>query len=261
MDAMKIGDVARRTGLTERALRYYEERGLIEPPRQEGGHRAYDATTLARLYRVLLLRELGTPLGDIADAPDELLEVVRRHLAGIDERIAHLARVREHVRSAEDTLMREGTPTDEELLSLLAGVGGHEPALTRRLTLLVYRDLAAAADHLVSTFGFTAGPMARDDSGTVVHAEVHAGDGVVWMHRELPEQGLASPATLGGATACMAVSVDDVTAHHARSLAAGAEIAYPPTHMPYGVLEYGARDPEGVLWSFMEDIDEGADDD
>lgn len=67
--------MARRTGLTERTLRYYEERGLIDPPRQAGGHRVYDATTLARLYRVVLLRELGTPLG--------VLEYGARDLEGV----------------------------------------------------------------------------------------------------------------------------------------------------------------------------------
>lgn len=259
MDTMKIGEVARRTGLTERALRYYEERGLIDPPRQEGGHRVYDGPTLERLYRVLLLRELGTPLDEISGTDHDLLSVVRRHLVAIDDELARLSRTREHARSAEETLERTEAPTDEHLLALLSGVGREDPRMTQRLTLLVYRDLEAAAAHLVDTFGFAPGPSTRDESGTVVHAEVHVGDGVVWLHRERPEEGLASPATLGGASACMAVSVDDATAHHERSLAAGAAIAYPPTVMPYGVLEYGARDPEGVLWSFMQPV-EGTED-
>jgi len=249
---MKIGEVARRTGLTERTLRYYEERGLVDPPRQGGGHRVYDGPTLERLYRVMLLRELGTPLDEIPRTGDDLLTTVRRHLADIDSRVARLARTRERVRSTEELLEREETPTDEHLLAMLSGIGSEEPALTRRLTLLVYRDLEAAAAYLVDTFGFTPGPLTRDDSGRVVHAEVHAGDGLIWMHRETPDFGLASPSTLGGATACMAVSVDDAVAHHERSVAAGATVVYPPTAMPYGVLEYCARDPEGVLWSFMQ---------
>ena len=95
----------------------------------------------------------------------------------------------------------------------------------------------------------------------MVHGEVFAGDGVIWMHQESEEYRLASPATSGTASHCMAVDVDDVDAHHrtVRSLP-GAEIVYAPTEMPYGVREYAARDSEGGLWSFMQPI-EGSDDD
>jgi MerR family transcriptional regulator, thiopeptide resistance regulator len=50
------------------------------------------------------------------------------------------------------------------------------------------------------------------------------------------------------------VDVDDVEAHHRRTRAAGAEIAYEPTTMPYGVREYAARDREGGMWSFMQPL-------
>lgn len=256
MEQMKIGEVSRRTGLTERTLRYYEELGLLETARAGGGHRVYDGAALARLYRIRLLRELGTPLTQIGGVPDDLLATVQRHLDDLDQRMAAQARTREHARTVEAALLRHSDPTDAELLALLAGVSGNEPALTRRLTLLVYRDLEAAARHLIEVFGFGAGPMERGSDGVVVHAEVYAGDGRIWLHREMPEQGLASPATAGVATACMAVSVDDVEAHHERVAATGAEIAYPPRAMPYGVREYGVRDPEGVLWSFMEELDD-----
>lgn len=60
-----IGDVARRTGVTERTLRYYEELGLLAPARDAGGRRRYDGRALDRLYRIRLLRELGTPVADV----------------------------------------------------------------------------------------------------------------------------------------------------------------------------------------------------
>ena len=63
-----------------------------------------------------------------------------------------------------------------------------------------------------------------------------------------------SPASLGVSTHCMAVMVDDVDRHHERSVAAGATVVYPPKNMPYGFREYGARDLEGGLWSFMTPI-------
>lgn len=254
---MTIGEVSQRTGLTERTLRYYEELGLLAPERDSAGRRRYDAAQLDRLYRIRLLRELDTPLTDVDPDGADLLSITSRQLGALDRRIGELSRLRERVRTVEDRLVRGDHPADAELVGVMAGLPhtDSDTVATRRLTLLVYRDIEAAQRHLVDVFGFAAGPLARDDAGTVVHGEVRAGDGVVWMHREAPEHGLASPATLGAATHCMAVDVDDCHAHHERVRDAGGDVVYPPTEMPYGVLEYGARDAEGGLWSFMQPLD------
>lgn len=258
MNALKIGEVVRRTGLTERALRYYEELGLLRPERVGGGHRVYDQASLARLYRIRLLRELGTPLGEIphSDVDADLLATTRRHLADVDRRLTELSALRERVRTVESSLKEGEAATDEDLFAVLSGMGGDEQRLSRRLTLLVYRDLAATYDFLIRVFGLAAGTITRQD-GVAVHAELFAGDGVVWLHRESEEFALASPATVGASTASMAIMVDDLDRHFERvQLAAGAEVVYPPRKMPYGVREYGARDPEGGLWSFMQELDE-----
>jgi MerR family transcriptional regulator, thiopeptide resistance regulator len=250
---LTIGEVAARTGMTRRTLRYYEDLGLLEPTRTDGGRRSYDAGTLDRLYRIRLQRSLGTPVADVAPDDDDLLAIARRHLAVLDDRLAATARERERVRAVEARLLRGVQPTDVELLDLLAGLGD-EPAAVRRLTLLVYRDVEAAHRFLSEVFGFAPGPVTHHD-GTTFHAEVFAGDGVIWLHRESEENRLASPATSGTASHCMAIDVDDVEAHFERTKAAGAEIAYEPTDMPYGVREYGARDHEGGLWSFMQQLE------
>lgn len=251
---LTIGEVAQRTGLTQRTLRYYEEIGLLDPARDTGGRRRYDAAAIDRLYRIRLLRDLGTPLGDVDPDGVDLLALTRRHLTDVDGRQAALARQRERVRSVEARILAGDRPGDEELLDLLAGLGD-EPAAIRRLTLLIYRDIEAAQRHLVDVFGFQAGELARGEDGRVVHGEVFAGDGVIWMHQESAEYRLASPATSGTASHCMAVDVDDVEAHYQRTLAAGGEVVYGPTDMPYRVREYGARDSEGGLWSFMQPTD------
>jgi DNA-binding transcriptional MerR regulator/uncharacterized glyoxalase superfamily protein PhnB len=251
---LTIGEVATRTGLTPRTLRYYEDLGLLEPARTEGGRRAYDAADLDRLYRIRLQRSLGTPLGEVTPDDTDLLAIARRHLADLDERLAETARERERVRAVEARLLQGSAPSDAELLDLLAGLGD-EPVAVRRLTLLVYRDLAAMQRWLADVFGFGIGPLHRSGSGKAVHAEVHVGDGVIWMHQESPHHRLASPATSGSASHCMAIDVDDVEAHHRRTVAAGADITYEPTDMPYGVREYGVRDPEDGLWSFMQPLD------
>lgn len=59
---MRIGELSRRTGASERALRYYEEQGLLRPQRRPSGYRVYsDADVPAvRRIRVLLAAGLGT---------------------------------------------------------------------------------------------------------------------------------------------------------------------------------------------------------
>jgi uncharacterized glyoxalase superfamily protein PhnB len=120
----------------------------------------------------------------------------------------------------------------------------------RIITVLVFEDIQAAHDFLVSAFGFEGVRVDRDDTGRAVHGEVRHGGEQIWLHRVTAEHGLASPRSLPALSAGVVVIVDDVDAHHERARAAGAEIRYAPADMPYGLREYGARDPEGRQWSF-----------
>lgn len=68
--ALSIRDVARRTGISSRTLRYYEQRGLLRPLRTASGARWYDNAALTRLHTVLRLREAGLTLTEITAALD-----------------------------------------------------------------------------------------------------------------------------------------------------------------------------------------------
>jgi DNA-binding transcriptional MerR regulator len=261
---VRIGDLARRTGLTVRTLRYYEEIGLLpQSPRGPGGHRVYREADVRLVLRISLLRHVGLPLAEIPAAlaapDDRLADAVRGHLAVLDGRLAAIGRLRERVRTVSESLRARPTesgPDDRELVDVLEGLGEMDPAITQRLTLLVYDDLEAVHDHLVAVFGFGPGRLSRDEAGRVVHGELHVGDGVVWLHPSSSEFGLASPAGLGVSTHCMAVIVADVDAHHDRAVEAGAQVVAPPRNMPYGMREYSARDLEGGLWSFMSPLED-----
>jgi DNA-binding transcriptional MerR regulator len=61
----KIGEVARRLGTTVRTLRYYEQQGLLTPPRTPKGTRLYSSWHVARFRAALLLIDLGIPLEDV----------------------------------------------------------------------------------------------------------------------------------------------------------------------------------------------------
>ena len=90
----KIGELARRTGLTVRTLHHYDEIGLLSAQRSEGGHRVYDETSVQRLYRIVSLRSLGFPLDAIAQALDS---------DGFDPRAA----VEDHLRRLEAQIEQE----------------------------------------------------------------------------------------------------------------------------------------------------------
>lgn len=64
-DLLTIGELARRTGLSMPAIRYYEERGLVEPLRTAGNQRRFLRGDIRRLSFVLIAQGLGLSLGEI----------------------------------------------------------------------------------------------------------------------------------------------------------------------------------------------------
>lgn len=104
-------------------------------------------------------------------------------------------------------------------------------------------------------FGFTPGEVSVDPEGRAVHAALYIGDGVVWLHPDTATYQLASPQSLGAGSATMAVMVDDVDEHFRLVRAKGGDIVYPPVDQPYGYQEYGVRNCEGALWSFMKELE------
>ena len=124
--ALKIGEVARRTGLTVRTLHHYDSLGLLTPSsRTWGDHRLYTAADLRRLLAIQHLRSLGLSLAEIGSALDD---------PSFDARDS----LHDHIRLVEERLAAE-----ETLLVRLRGlrdaaeVGWHEMveaiALTQRL--------------------------------------------------------------------------------------------------------------------------------
>lgn len=99
---LRIEQVAARTGLTKRTLRYYEEIGLLPPPtRTEGGYRLYSATDISHLELIKRLRDLlGFSLAEIrelADAEEErqALRAANAQDANPAARLARLERATE----------------------------------------------------------------------------------------------------------------------------------------------------------------------
>ena len=66
MNHLNIAEVSDLTGLTARAIRYYEERGLVRPERDCSGARSFDPVSRRRLLAIAALRRAGLTLEDIA---------------------------------------------------------------------------------------------------------------------------------------------------------------------------------------------------
>ncbi|MCM6772025.1 MerR family transcriptional regulator [Nocardia sp. CDC159] len=254
--ALKVGELAAATGLTVRTLHHYDEIGLLSPAgRTSTGHRLYSTADVERLYRIGLLRQLGLRLDEVAAALDDprwdLRATMSRHIDRLDHRLGIEHRLRNRLAAMAETLSGPGGPDVRELLDTLEDMAMLDTTIRRRIPTLVYRDIAAAHEFLCRAFGFEPGRLARAEDGTVVHGELTAGDGVIWLHQVSERFALASPASVGVCTEGMSIVVDDVDAHHRHAADAGAEILYPPTDQSYGYRDYSARDPEQRLWTFM----------
>jgi len=102
---VQIGELAQRSGLSVKTLRYYEEIGVLAPPaRTASGYRDYDDDTVGRLQFVRAAQAVGLTLGEIreviafrerGEAPcGHVLDVILHHVAEVDCRIAELQRLR-----------------------------------------------------------------------------------------------------------------------------------------------------------------------
>jgi uncharacterized glyoxalase superfamily protein PhnB len=123
---------------------------------------------------------------------------------------------------------------------------------------LRYTDAPAAIEWLCSAFGFHATLVVPGPTeGLVAHAQLVLGNGMIMLGSAGGHEGtdfdllVKSPTELGGAcTQAAYVVVEDADAHHARAVAAGAEIVMDLVDQDYGGRGYTCRDPEGHVWSF-----------
>ncbi|MCX4671510.1 MerR family transcriptional regulator [Streptomyces sp. NBC_01381] len=116
-----IGDLARRTGLTVKTVRFYSDEGIVPPAgRSPSGYRLYGTDAVARLGLVRTLRELGVDLASIRKVVDRevsLPEVAAAHADALDVQIRVL-RLRRAVLTA--VAKRGSTPEELDLMHQLA---------------------------------------------------------------------------------------------------------------------------------------------
>ena len=109
---MRIGELAGRTKVASRLIRYYEQQGLLTPGRAQNGYREYTEDHVERVNRVASLVQAGVPtrlvkvLLDAEDAaarreetcPEAVAEQLAEELIGLEGRIACLTKSRDTIR-------------------------------------------------------------------------------------------------------------------------------------------------------------------
>src|SRR5262249_25996475 len=123
-EALKVGELAKRTGLTIRTLHHYDEIGLLKPSlHTAAGHRLYTAADVARLQQVLSLRQLGFSLEQVRDCLDRPgfspLEVIRLHVARLREQIELQRKLCDGVELVASLLQSAGEVSAEMILQAI----------------------------------------------------------------------------------------------------------------------------------------------
>lgn len=121
---------------------------------------------------------------------------------------------------------------------------------------LRYRDAPAAIEWLCQTFGFEKQLVVPNDDGTIAHAQLSFGNGMIMLGSVLKSETefgrlIKQPDEIGGAeTQSAYVVVSDADAVYVRAKAAGAEIVIEIKDEDYGGRDFSCRDLEGHLWNF-----------
>ena len=117
---------------------------------------------------------------------------------------------------------------------------------------LRYRDAPAAIEWLCSTLGFEATLVVRNEDGTVAHAQLSFGNGMIMLGSIFDtDYGrlLKQPSETGGVTQSSYLVVNDADRVHDRVMDAGGEVVLPLQDEDYGGRGFTCRDPEGHVWS------------
>lgn len=132
---LKIGDVAKSTGISAEAIRYYERLGLIrEAERTDSGYRQFGPEVVQRLRFIQRAQALGFSLEEIREMLElrasptasaaEVRQLVQAKLAQVEHKLADLARIRDALAAVSCTCSGEGPISECPILDALQSSGG-----------------------------------------------------------------------------------------------------------------------------------------
>jgi DNA-binding transcriptional MerR regulator len=128
---LRVGELAKRTGITVRTLHHYDKIGLLCPSgRSEGGYRLYGRDDVARLHGIQTLRRLGLSLADVAQLLDggatALPAILGHQITALDQQIVQAQAWRERLGVMQVVLAGGGQPGIDDWLTGLSLMGTFE---------------------------------------------------------------------------------------------------------------------------------------
>src|ERR1700722_8707180 len=121
---------------------------------------------------------------------------------------------------------------------------------------LFVNGAASAIDYYKKVFGAKERMRMPGPDGKVMHAELEIGDSTVMISDENPQMGARSPQSVGGASTCLHVYVENVDAIAQKATEAGAKLVRPVKDQFYGDRTGTVIDPFGHMWSIATHIED-----
>ena len=148
---LKVGELAKHSGLTVRTLHHYDSIGLLRPSgRSDSGYRLYNGADIERLHGIQALRALGLPLEEIGqllgDDGAGMPGIVERQLQALDEQIEQATRLRQHLRLVREKFAHGDQPALNdwlETLGLMSTSGRYFSPAEMELIFSGWRDVEA----------------------------------------------------------------------------------------------------------------------
>ena len=154
MEVLRVGQLAKRTGLTVRTLHHYDELGIVSPRRRSAaGYRLYGEDDVARLLQVVLLRRLGLSLAEVRASLDDprhaLPTALRAQAARLRAQIAHEQRLLARLDSLAGRLEQSTNGVANDVLETLEMLTMFEKYMTEeQLATLAERKEQLGAAHI-----------------------------------------------------------------------------------------------------------------
>jgi MerR family transcriptional regulator, thiopeptide resistance regulator len=132
---LKVGELAKRAGLTVRALHHYNRIGLLNPSaRSEAGYRLYNRDDIARLHQIQALQRLGLSLSEVQavlhNPTTQLPDVIAQQLDMLSKQIAQTSRLRERLTHLQQQLKQGEEPDLGDWLTTLELMNMHDKYFT-----------------------------------------------------------------------------------------------------------------------------------
>ncbi|WP_374580631.1 MerR family transcriptional regulator [Pseudoduganella sp.] len=159
---LKVGELARRAGLTVRTLHHYDSIGLLKPSgRSDAGYRLYNRDDVARLHQVQALRRFGMALADIghflAQPGASLPDLIARQIDALDHQIAEAAKLRAQLSALRGQLLAGEEPELASWLTTLEQMTVYDKYFSKQelQQMPIYHDAAARGEwaQLVAAVG------------------------------------------------------------------------------------------------------------